>query len=316
MTKRACKQSGIGCLVALLLTACGGGGGFTSPGAGNVRALDPAQARTYFAGSTEPGLTAEQARSQIGQRVASIQGSASPSLHLSDLSVFTTRDDLSLPERVDAACDAATCTYDLGEGVSLTIGVGDFSAGSEGLLRPVMRYRGIPLAAGAGSRTIDGAVTVESFGYGGWLEHSAFSVQGLVATSVGLRGASGYYGVSGGIASNSRPTGGSASWNGVMVATDVEGEGRESIIQGDADLSVDFGAATVDLSFSNVRDLTAGTARTGTTWSDMPVTASGVFSGTNPRGETAGRFYGPGHEEAGGTFTYDDLAGAYGLRRQ
>ena len=313
--KRACKQSGIGCLVALLLTACGGGGGgFTSPEATNVRALDPARARTYFAGSTAPGLTAEQARSQIRQRIGSIQGSANPSLRLSDGSLFTTRDDLSLPERVNAACSAATCTYTYG-GASFSIGVNDFSLSSGAFLRPVMRYRGIPLAAGASSRTISG-VGVESFGYGGWLDYSAFSAEGLTGTSGRLRGISAYYGVSGGIPSNSRPTGGSASWNGVMVATDVEGAGRENIIQGDADLSVDFGAATVDLSFSNVRDLTAGTARTGTTWSDMPVTAAGEFSGTNPRGETAGRFYGPGHEEAGGTFTYDDLAGAYGLRRQ
>ena len=101
-----------------------------------------------------------------------------------------------------------------------------------------------------------------------------------------------------------------------MVAADVAGAGRENIIQGDAALSIDFGAATVDLSFSNVRDLTAGTTRPGTAWSDMPVTASGEFSGTNAQGETAGRFYGPGHEEAGGTFTCSDPTGAYGLKRE
>ena len=313
--KRACKQSGGICLVALLLTACGGGSDFTSPGAGNVRVLDPAQARTYFAGSMDPGLTESDARSQIQQRIGSIQGSANPSLHLSDLSVFATRDDLGLPARVNATCDAATCSYSLEEALLISIGVDDFSAKSEAFLRPVMRYRGIPLAVGAGRLTIN-RVALDSFGYGGWLDYSAFSVQGLAARSGGLRGTAGYYGVSAGIPSNSRPTSGSASWNGVMVATDVAGAGRENIIQGDADLSVDFGAVTVDLSFSNVRDLTTGTARTGTTWSDVSVTNAGEFSGTNVQGETAGRFYGPGHEEAGGTFTYDDLAGAYGLRRQ
>ena len=319
MAKRACKQSGIGCLVALLLTACGGGGGgadsgFMSPGAANVRALDPVQARTYFAGSTEPGLTASEADSQIEQLIGSIQGSANPSLRLSDLSLFTTRNDLSLPVRVNATCLAATCTYTL-QGVSLSIGVGDFSVDSSASRRPVMRYRGIPLAENASSDTISG-LDMESFGYGGWLDYSAFSVDGGTVTSGELQGTSMYLGVSAGIASNSRPTGGSAQWNGVMVATDVSGAGRENIIQGDAALSVDFGATTVDLSFSNVRDLTAGTTRTGTTWSDMPVTAAGTFSGTNAQGETAGRFYGPRHEEAGGTFNYDDLVGAYGLKRQ
>ena len=317
MMKRACKQSGIACLVALSLTACGGGGGgdgFTLPGSANVRALDPAQARTYFAGSTAPDLTDEQARSQVGQRIESIQGSASPSLRMSDWSLFTPRDELNLPVRVNAACSVTICTY-VYEGASLSIGVNDFSVDSGDLLRPVMQHRGIPLAARTGSRTI-GGVEVESFGYGGWLDHSVFSVEGLTGTSGVFRGISAYYGMSGGIASNSRPTSGSASWNGVMVATDISGAGRENIIQGDAALSIDFSATTVDLSFSNVRDLTAGATRSDTTWSDMTVTNTGAFSGTNPQGETAGRFYGPGHEEAGGTFTYDDLAGAYGLKRQ
>ena len=314
MMKRACKQSGIGCLVALLLTACGGDSDFTSPGAANVRALDPAQARTYFAGSTAPGLTEEQARSQIEQRIESIQGSADPSLHMSDWSLFTTRDELNVPARVNAACAVTTCTYTY-RGASLSIGVNDFSGGSEAFFRPVMQHRGIPLVARTSSRTI-GGVGVESFGYGGWLDHSAFSVEGLTGTSGVFRGISAYYGVSGGIASNSRPTGGSASWNGVMIATDVSGAGRENIVQGDAALSIDFSATAVDLSFSNVRDLATGATRRGMTWSDMPVTNAGEFSGTDAQGETAGRFYGPAHEEAGGTFTYDDLAGAYGLRRQ
>ena len=88
-------------------------------------------------GSTAPGLTAEQARSQIRQRIGSIQGSANPSLRLSDGSLFTTR-DLSLPERVNAACSAATCTYTYG-GASFSIGVNDFSLSSGAFLRPFMR---------------------------------------------------------------------------------------------------------------------------------------------------------------------------------
>ena len=334
MMKRTRKQSMIGCgaLVALLLmlTACGGGGGFTSPGAVNVRALDPELARTYFAGSTVPGLTAEQAHSQLEQRIASIQGSANPSLRLSDISLFTTRDDLGLPGRVNATCSATTCTYTIG-GVPIPIRVDDFSLNPAASFRSVMRYRGIPLVGRSEAMIRTGAsypgwldysrfpFTVGgggAFGYGGWLDHSGFFVEGLPIPLDDAHGVALYYGLSFGTASNSPPTSGNASWNGVMVATDISGAGRENIIQGDADLSVDFGAATVDLSFSNVWDLNAGTARTGTAWSDMPVTAAGEFSGTNAQGETAGRFYGPAHEEAGGTFTYDDLAGAYGLKRQ
>ena len=176
------------------------------------------------------------------------------------------------------------------------------------------------------------------FSYGGWLDWSGFFVEGQPITSGNARDVALYYGVSFGIRSNSLPTGGSASWNGVMVATDISGAGREHIFQGDADLSINFASPTlgcpsppcVDLSFSNVWG-TDGTRRRGTTWSDMPVTRPsdpplgrkgtpadrwGEFSGTNAQGETAGRFYGPAHEEAGGTFNYDDLVGAYGLKRQ
>ena len=370
--KRARKQSGIGCgaLLALLLmlTACGGGGGgggavrvseagsgFTSPGAAgaaNIRAVDLGLARTYFPESTVPGLTASEVHSEIEQLVGRIQGDANRSLLLSDISLFTTRDDLSPPVRLDATCQERMCNYNLLE-ESLSIRVDDLSlgedlsSGSVASLRPIMRHRGILLVGGAEAirtetTTSEGPnypgwldysrfpiVSVSQsgggvFDYGGWLDYSGFLVEGVPITSGDADDVSLYFGRSFGIASNSRPrprlrpwpTAGSALWNGVMVATDVSGAGRENIIQGDADLSVDFGATTVDLSFSNVRDLTAGTTRTGTAWSDMRVTASGTFLGTNPQGETAGRFYGPRHEEAGGTFTYDDLAGAYGLKRQ
>ena len=160
-------------------------------------------------------------------------------------------------------------------------------------------------------------VGAEVFGYGGWLDYSGFLAEGRTVTSGPARGISEYYGLSTGIESKSRPTGGSARWNGVMVATDVSGDGRENVIRGDAALSVDFDApTTVDLSFSNVQDLTSGAIRPGMAWTDMPVTPAGDSRGRDARGETAGRFYGPGHQEAGGTFIYDDLAGAYGLKRQ
>ena len=351
MMKRACKSSVIGCgaLVALLLTACGGGGGggFTSPGApgvpgaANVRAVDLGLARTYFAGSTEPDLTAKEAHSQIEQIVGRIQGDANRSLFLSDVSLFTTRDDLDLPVRLSVTCQGPGCSYDL-LGESLQLRVRDLSLGSVASLRPVMWHRGIllvgraeavltttPISRGANypgwidySRfPIVREASGDVFGYGGWLDYSGFFVEGLPLTSGDGHGISVYYGVSTGVASNSQPTGGSASWIGVMVATDVSGPGRENIIQGDAALSIGFDvtptciAPCVSLSFSNVWD-NRGQSRPGTTWWTMPVTVDGEFSGTNRQGETAGRFYGPEHEEAGGTFAYDDLVGAYGLKRR
>jgi len=353
MMKRACRQSGIACLVALLLTACGGGGGgsgATSPGAAIVRAVDPALARTYFAGSTAPGRTAGQIHSEIEQLVGRIQGRSVPgrSLLLSDISLFTTHDDLNLPVRLDTSCQMTRCEYfhnpseyshyppGASPPIRGVVSVEDISLGPAASLRPVMRYRGILLTGGTEAIRIRGEAPDypgwldysrfpvvsggEVFSYGGWLDHSWFRVEGRPITLDNARDVSLYYGLSAGIASNSRPTtggttGGSARWNGVMVATDVSGAGRENVIQGDAALSVDFDTPTVDLSFSNVWD-TEGRRRWGTAWSNMPVMPTGEFSGTNVRGHTTGRFYGRGHKEAGGTFTYDDLTGAYGLKRQ
>ena len=337
MMQRACKRSGTACLVALWLTACGGGGGSTSAGPVNVRAVDPALARTYFPGSRAPLRTASEIHSEMEQLAGRIQGSMAKSLSLSDISLFTTHDDLNLPVRLDTTCSASECNYDsnppgASQPIRGVVRAENLSLGSAASLIPVMEYRGILLTGGAEAIRISGAapdypgwldysrfpvvaVAGEVLSYGGWLAYSWFRVEGRPITLGNARDVSLYYGLSTGIASNSHPTSGSAQWNGVMVATDVSGAGRGHIIQGDAALEVDFDATTVDLSFSNIWD-TAGNPRRGTTWSDMPVTAAGAFSGTNAQGETEGRFYGPNHEEAGGTFTYDDLVGAYGLKRQ
>ena len=102
-----------------------------------------------------------------------------------------------------------------------------------------------------------------------------------------------------------------------MVATDTVGEGRGNRIQGDSDMTYDFDNFTVDLLFSRISDLETGNRRPDIRWDDMLVDREGWFvSEETIQGETLGYFYGPGHVEAGGTFTHGDLSGAYGMKRQ
>ena len=309
---RACKQTGILSLAVLLLTACGGGGG-----AANVGAPEPASPRSLFPGSTAPSMTAAQLHDRVTEGLAAFQG-ADADLLVSDISLFEQRADLDLPLRINSRClDTGVCSYTF-EGRTVTVGVEDLTWPAGTTVTPVMDYRDIRLLSYA-YKSLETAISAASddFGYGGMLEHSAFFAEGSTITSGDFRGVTLYAGVSVGLPSGSRPTGVEARWSGVMVATDVVGEGRGNRIQGDADMTYDFDSITADLLFSRISDLETGNRRPDIRWDDMPVLPEGVFGSLERhQGETLGRFYGPGHVEAGGTFTHGDLSGAYGMKRQ
>ena len=117
--------------------------------------------------------------------------------------------------------------------------------------------------------------------------------------------------VSMGSGSGSNPVSGSATWAGVMAGVKV---GRSSLgaeVTGDAELTADLSASTLGLAFTNIADRSG--ARSGDIrWQDVPM-RNGAFTGT---GGLKGRFYGPHHEEAGGVFERDGIAGAFSLGRQ
>ena len=260
-------------------------------------------------------MTAAQIRDRVAERIAALQGADAPIL-VSDLSLFTTRADLDLPRRINTACyETGVCSATFG-GQTVTYEVEDLSWPANVTVTPEMDYRDITLShfAYKSPETSETAAS-DLFGYGAWLEHSVFAATGETITSGDFRGLTGYVGVSAGLPSGSRPTGGKGRWSGAMVATDVIGEGRGNYIQGDADMTYDFDTLRADLTFSRIADLNTGAKRPNIRWDDMPVLPEGVF-GSTQEGETLGRFYGPGHVEAGGTFTHGDLSGAYGMKRQ
>lgn len=305
----------LSCLVVPLLTACVDG----TSGFSNIQ-IDPAQARSLFPGSTPLTKTGTEIRSEAGQLLATINQSPDAALHVTDAPLFTTGiPNIAsglLPERVTARCNGPRCTATIPEVGTVPLPPDDLFLGDDDV-RAMMVHRRIPLAHGTASTTIAGLADLNVYSYGGWMQYNGFAVQELAVTA-GVLGSIGiYYGFSSGIASNAPPTsaGGSAHWSGVMVGMDNAGAGRGNVIQGDAGITVDFDALDADVAFTNVHDLTAGTARNGNTWNDTPITSRGTFSGTNERGDVEGRFYGPGHEEAGGIFEYDGITGAFGTSR-
>ena len=300
------------CLVVVpLLTACVHG----TSGSSNIQ-IDPAEARTLFTGSAPLAKNGVEIRSEVRQLLATISQSPHAALHVTDAPLFTTGvvDLISdpLPERVTSRCIGSGCTVTV-KGVSVPLTPDNLFFGDEDI-RAMMVHRQIPLAHGTASGTRLG-VDLDVYSYGGWMRHNVFGVHELVMMP-GVLGSIGlYYGMSNGIASNTAPTGGSAHWSGVMVGMDNAGRDRGNVIQGNAGIKVDFDTLDADVAFTNVHDLTVGTARNGNIWNDAPITSRGTFSGTNGRGEVEGRFYGPDHEEAGGIFEYDGITGAFGASR-
>ena len=165
--------------------------------------------------------------------------------------------------------------------------------------------------------------------FGAWTEYQAFlAVEETWATSTGPGGSwesgSEFFGISYGQISASNPTGtGTATWTGMMVGRDTGSPQPDThdrsaatfghLIMGDARVTVDLANPAVDVAFTGVRDVTANASRADMTWSNIPL-VSGQFS--NPDGSVmAGSFLGPNHEEVGGVFDKDSIAGAFGAVR-
>lgn len=181
---------------------------------------------------------------------------------------------------------------------------------------------------------------VDEFGYGGWLEHSAFQVNVVdyFRYRSGQRHDRLVRSVSIGDAAQT-PLTVSGTWSGVMVGFDPgETTAQGHVIQGDADITVtidDRSAAVsdyVDVAFTNIYDLDTGTGRDDMTWDDLDLVGGRFSSGAPPSDPRLnrrdpfaappsinwiyGRIYGPNHEEVGGVFQRNGIIGAFGASRQ
>ena len=199
----------------------------------------------------------------------------------------------------DIDCTPARCDY------------GDIS------FTPIMTKNGVRLAKSRERQSYGDGGVETTLGYGGWLDHSLFGVRVQIQTYDGgsfINWVTGYS-LALGDAPETNPSTGTFAWNGVMVGrnSNIASTAVSNVIQGDAAVSAELSQAgdlSVDVTFSNIRDLNAGTSMADMMWTDLSVT-DGSFDG----GNIEGSFYGPQHEEVAGVFERNYVMGAFGARR-
>ena len=290
-------------LVVTGLVACGGGGGGTS----NIRALavDADSARTLVGGETLT-MTPAEIRDRYGELIRT-----SDSLLLSDIPLFT---DEGALDRIQTRCSGSRCTL-IGADSDI-VGLSDFSNDAD--YEPVMTDRGVSLAQGTArfsDQVEDYEIEGEELGYGGWMDYSGFGVE-WASFSIDDIPVDAVLSYSVGQATGTNPVSGTASWTGVMVGADVSAlTTRGHVVQGDAEITVDFSNRNVDVAFTNIYDLDAEASHSDIEWSDIPM-ANGAFDAGSDGNSIEGRFHGPAHEEVGGIFERNLILGAFGARRE
>ena len=102
------------------------------------------------------------------------------------------------------------------------------------------------------------------------------------------------------------------------LGVDTAGADQGDAVEGDATLEFSIanpGGTQMDVSFTNITNRTTKSAYNPIEWSNIQVRADGTFNKRNDMEKIHGIFYGPNHEEIGGTFNRDGVTGAYGAKR-
>lgn len=317
--------------LAAALVACGGGGGSSSgvtASNGDVPddlsdiawAVDAAAARQAVAGSEALTITLAQAAEQITAIQDNLGDPSAGGVLVSDILAYRGTGNLV---RIPGTCSGLSCTFTFdGESATVNFGVPDPDAGtSESQL--VMVHNGVKLGQ---TRRRDGKGTAdqdEFIVYGGWLTYSAFEVGVFADPSFASSQVSAAMTLSYGDDTRSNPSesaGMTATWTGVMAGVDMSAANRENFIHGEAMATVDFVNSDMDLTFENLVDLNdadRNSALNGMnwTWENLSLT-DGAFQSGSDTDQVEGQFYGPNHEEVGGTFERNQVLGAFVAKRQ
>ena len=202
---------------------------------------------------------------------------------------------------------------------------------------PLQPRRGIALASKA--QTVDqGQHSAFHRAFGAWMDHGFFLVETF--TMDGNAGSSHYQTTWFGDASHSGPLaspGDTATWSGVMSGVEASpSSGSGAFVHGDSAVTVSGLAAGVDIwvdvAFTNIANEDTGAGIGDMVWRGLPLQGrefgtddvlfndgDGYFRdgsfGAAAQGSIYGRLYGPGHEEAGGLFQRDGIAGAFAAKR-
>ena len=221
------------------------------------------------------------------------------------------------PTRVQVDCEpgAGTCSLAMPTG-NVALSIADLPGANPDYKT---KYRSQEIGELGGIRFEQTVGKDEAIGFdvdvragGGWMSHSGFAVRGALVPDTGLwiPGA-----VSAGSATGSNPVSGSATWDGMMVGLNLRSP-TGNPVAGNARIAVEFGTAdpTVDVGFTNIKDLRDGQAHPDISWSGLELSAGGFRDGGDGA-SIQGQFYGPNAEEVGGVFERNYLLGAFGAKR-
>ena len=240
-----------------------------------------------------------------GGGAASNGGPTGPTVPVPDTVVFG--DALVVAQgqlfRPDSSCNASACTVTF-QGERATIDLLDIDPNA-------------PDVTVTDQQTRNGVQTGRATA-GDKLNFNTFGVWGTYNTGTPLRGSTILQGmdvqfafpVSLGMVSGSNPISGSATWTGAMAGVRIGSSSLGAEVIGDAEMIADLAAESLDLAFTNIAD-TSGVLGNDIRWQGVSM-ENGSFQTTG----LDGRFYGPDHEEAGGVFERDGIAGAFSLTRQ
>lgn len=159
--------------------------------------------------------------------------------------------------------------------------------------------------------------TVEFDAWGGWLKHGFLAVSAFGRKSLDeVRSLSGFFAVTLGESPATNPPPGGARWTGAMLGIDVSGTStRGNRVRGKASIAVDdLYYLNVDILFTEIVDLVTNSGRGDMQWWGIPL-FEGSFEASTDNDRISGQFYGPEHEEVGGTFQWREILGAFGAKR-
>ena len=201
---------------------------------------------------------------------------------------------------------------------------------------PLEPHRGIARASKART-VVEGQRSAFHRAFAAWMDHGFFLVETF--TMHGDAG-SRYHTTWFGDASHSGPLsspGDTATWSGIVSGVEASPSGGAgAFVQGDSAVTVSGLAAgiavSVDVSFTGIVNEETGAAIGDMVWRGLPLegrefgTGDVLFNdgdgyfpdgsfGASAQGSIYGRLYGPGHEEVGGLFHRNGIAGAFAGKR-
>ena len=167
-----------------------------------------------------------------------------------------------------------------------------------------------------------------SLSFGAWMDDAGFFVATGGTMGWGDNKRSARMAAAAGELTGSRPAG-DAVWRGSMVGSVLEGEHKDHLLRGDAQLEFNMERSNLKAAFFNIKDYdrfgerhkdAQGRNINALTFGRIPVAADGSYARSydgleNRGGSIRGAFYGDGHGETAGTFERSGIVGAFGAKK-